>query len=94
MDQRAYRCQHGQLNGLGSQCYSKCRQVAEPARVAVEQVQVKPKHTKTQAPRGGLVDGAKADAGRIGGASTSPAKTAAAKVNGARGGRPRKVVAS
>jgi hypothetical protein len=35
----------------------------------------------------------KANAGRIGGASTSPAKTAAAKVNGARGGRPRKAVA-
>src|SRR5260370_21335883 len=27
-----YRCQHGQLNGLGPQCYSRCRQVVEPAR--------------------------------------------------------------
>ncbi len=34
MDQRApYRCQHGQLNGLGPQCYSRCRQVVEPAPI-------------------------------------------------------------
>jgi len=62
-------------------------QAAVPASkpATVEQVQVKPKQ-KTQAP----LRSPKDDAGRIGGASTSPAKTAAAKVNGARGGRPRK----
>jgi hypothetical protein len=32
--------------------------------------------------------------GRVGGIKTSPAKVAAAKVNGARGGRPRKAVGS
>ena len=39
MDQRApYRCQqHNQLNGLGPQCYSKCRQGAEPT--TIERVQ-------------------------------------------------------
>ncbi len=32
MDQRApHRCQHGHLNGLGPQCYSRCLQVVEPA---------------------------------------------------------------
>ena len=33
MGQRApYRCQHGHLNGLGPQCYSKCRQPCREAR--------------------------------------------------------------
>ena len=73
----------------------KVEPVAVTKPATVEQVQAEPKHTKTQAQRGGLVRGSvKADAGRIGGESTSPAKTAAAKVNGARGGRPRKAVAS
>jgi hypothetical protein len=36
MDGAPYRCMHGQLNGLGPQCYSKCRQVVEPAPVTVE----------------------------------------------------------
>ncbi len=32
MDQRApHRCQHGHLNGLGPQCYSRYLQAVEPA---------------------------------------------------------------
>jgi hypothetical protein len=47
VDQRApHRCQHGHLNGLGPQCYSRCLQVVEPAPA--------PKFEAVEAPSAGV----------------------------------------
>jgi len=99
MDQRVpYRCQHGHLNGLGPQCYSRCHQVVEPepnveraAAPKLEPVEAPPEpKAKPKASSSRWAEYGRRG-GRVGGIKISPAKAAAAKVNGARGGRPRKI---
>jgi hypothetical protein len=94
MDQRAsYRCsRHKKMDHDYPECVAEARAAApvtklEPVEAPRTEPKAKPKASSRWAEYGRR-------GGRVGGIKVSPAKVAAAQVNGARGGRPRKAVAS
>jgi len=85
------RCsRHSQSRGEGPQCFSRCLEEVEAALASKSATVTKPKASAKPKASGSRWAEYGRRGGRVRGIKASPAAAVAAKVNGARGGRPRK----